>query len=456
MRRAWMLAAALLPLALNAVPEDPAERLPGGAATLEVEGRLAFNFAMPGLDGAENARFAVGNSFFKRNWVQAPASTGARDGLGPHFMARSCGGCHVNDGRGAPPLKRLEQPVSLLFKLAVGDDLEPRYGAELSMAAVDGVPPEAQLRLSRVAVPGQFTDGTPYTLYRPIYRFTQLSNGALHPQVRISPRVAPQLPGVGLIEAIPDAEILANEKAQAAAGGPEQGRAHRVTDAWDGQTRIGRFGWKADAPTLAHQSSAAFNADIGITSRAFPHESCTPTQTACRKAPSGGSGPDGLEIDDKLLGDVVFYQAALAVPSRPAVTPAQQLGRGLFHQARCASCHRPSYTTTAPPFPGLSTPRVQGQRIWPYSDFLLHDMGPGLADAGGAHVLSRLWKTPPLWGIGRIREVNGHQRLLHDGRADGVLEAILWHGGEAEAAKQQVLRMTPAQRRALVAFVESL
>jgi CxxC motif-containing protein (DUF1111 family) len=223
---------------------------------------------------------------------------------------------------------------------------------------------------------------------------------------------------------------------------------------------LGRFGWKANVATLAHQTAGAFLGDIGITSSKNPAEACTPAQADCRAAPSGGKGGKGgaPEIDDQTLADVVFYQSVLAPPARRRANDAQVLrGQGLFAQAGCAVCHRPSYVTGAAPFPALSSKALAGQRIWPYTDLLLHDMGEALADGRPDFQASgRQWKTPPLWGIGLIRDVNGHTRLLHDGRADGVLEAVLWHGGEAEGSKQQVLKMSRAEREALVKFVESL
>ena len=187
-----------------------------------------------------------------------------------------------------------------------------------------------------------------------------------------------------------------------------------------------------------------------------------PAQKDCLAAPHGGAAAGAtrqpVEIDERTLGDVVFYQATLAPAARRAVNDAQVLrGQALFAQAQCATCHRPSYTTGKNPFPALASPRLEGQRIWPYTDLLLHDMGPGLADGRPDFAANgRQWKTPPLWGVGLIRDVNGHQRLLHDGRADGVLEAVLWHGGEAEGARRQVLKMSRAEREALVRFVESL
>ncbi len=439
------------------------DRRPGGATTVDANGQQAFSFPAANLDDAGRTRFAIGNSFFKRNWVAAPASTKARDGLGPLFIARSCGACHGLDGRGSPPeFKTLgptdEAPMALLLRLSNGHgEPDPIYGDQLQNAALPGVAPEGRITLRWTAIDGRFADGSRYQLKQPHWGVADWAYGAPDADLRISPRLAPQLIGVGLLEAIPEAEILANAKAQAAAGGPIQGQPNRVWDAHAKEERIGRFGWKANVATLMHQTAAAFLGDIGITSSLFPEENCSPAQTACRKAPTGSQGGKP-EIDDKTLADVVFYQAVLAPPARRQPNDAQVTrGRQLFEQAQCAVCHRPSYRTGTPPFPKLSSPALAGQTIWPYTDLLLHDMGEALADhrpdgrAGG-----RQWKTPPLWGIGLLKAVNGHTRLLHDGRADGVLEAVLWHGGEAEASKQQVLGMSKAERDALVRFVESL
>lgn len=444
--------------------DDPQGLRPGGATTVDASGRNAFSFPAANLSDAERTRFAIGNSFFRRNWVEAPASTTARDGLGPHFIARSCGGCHVQDGRGAPPdvkAGRHEPPVALLLRLSVpgsgphgGPLPEPSYGDQFDNAAVRGVPPEGRITLREEPVHGRFADGTRYTLRRPVYGFADLAHGPMHPQTMVSPRVAPQLIGVGLLEAIPDAEIERNAREQAAQGGAIRGVPNRVWDAFAEKMRIGRYGWKANAASLAHQSAAAFVGDIGITSSRFPAEPCMPAQAACRTAPRGGSP----EIDDRTLADVVFYQAVLAPSARRNVNdPQVRRGERLFADAQCAACHRPSYGTGASPSAEFGSPALASQRIWPYTDLLLHDMGEGLADGRpdfGAN--GRQWKTPPLWGIGLLRDVNGHQRLLHDGRARGVLEAVLWHGGEAQASKDRVLGMSPAEREALVRFVESL
>jgi CxxC motif-containing protein (DUF1111 family) len=454
----------------------------GGATTVFADGRTAFSFPAANLTDAERTRFVIGNSFFRRNWVQAPSSTRARDGLGPHFVARSCGGCHVQDGRGPPPEMvdgvNAEQPVALLLRLSVpgagahGEPLpEPVYGDQFDNAAVQGVRPEGQVTIRTRPVAGTFVDGTSYELQAPTYGFADLGYGGMRDDVMISPRLAPQLVGAGLLEAIPEAEIRRNAADQARAGGPVRGAANLVWDAFAQRMMIGRFGWKANVATLAHQAGAAFRGDIGITSSRFPEEACTTAQADCLAAPRGGhTGPGAgkapvpYEIDDETFGQVVFYTATLAPPARRSSTdPTVVRGEQIFHEAQCASCHRPSYRTgrravgPANPVSHFTSAALDGQVIWPYTDLLLHDMGEALADGRPDFAANgRQWRTPPLWGIGMIHEVNGHQRLLHDGRARGVLEAVLWHGGEALASREQVRGLSAADREALVRFVESL
>lgn len=449
-------------------PADPLGEKPGGATTVYANGKNAFSFPAANLPDDERTRFVIGNSFFKRNWVEAPASTTARDGLGPHFLARSCGGCHLFDGRGEPPPWRKglsdEQPLALLIRLSVpgtdghgGPKHEAVYGDQFNIAAIQNVKPEGEVAMRWKPLTGRFADGTRYTLQQPQYELRNLAYGPLDPQTLKSARIAPQLIGVGLLESIAEKDIVANAESQAALPGPIKGQPNRVWDAFAGREMLGRFGWKANVATLAHQTAGAFHGDIGITSRHFPNETCTPMQKDCLVAPNGAN--DGQpEIDDETLGQVVFYQATLAPPARRNAREPQVLqGQQLFAQAQCAACHRPSYTTVEGPFPRLTSRALQGQTIWPYTDLLLHDMGDALADGRPDFLANgRQWKTPPLWGLGLIKDVNGHTRLLHDGRANGVLEAILWHGGEAEASKQEVLKMKKPERDALVKFVESL
>jgi CxxC motif-containing protein (DUF1111 family) len=473
----------VLPISAAPTPEigASASEAVGGKTTVYATGKNAFSFPLANLDDAERTRFAIGNSFFKRNWVEVGASTTARDGLGPHFIARSCGGCHVMDGRGAPPKITNKvtgehgPTVELLIRLSIpGHDrkagviAEPTYGDQFNNAAVQGVKPEGRVQIQYTAIQGQFADGTPYTLQKPQYKLTDLAYGPLHPETMIGPRIAPHLAGVGLLEAISVKDILQNAADQKAAGGSIAGKPNRVYDVYARSMRIGRLGWKANVASIVHQTAGAFNGDIGITSRLFPKEACMPRQADCLAAPHGGgrsnsvaarhASRDNPEIDNKTLSDVVFYQATLAPAARRTPKdPKVMLGEKLFHAAQCATCHRPSYVTTGSPFPEFGSPKLKGQLIWPYTDLLLHDMGEDLADGrADFQATGRQWKTPALWGIGLIKEVNGHQRLLHDGRANGVLEAILWHGGEAQASKESVLKMKASEREALVQFVESL
>jgi CxxC motif-containing protein (DUF1111 family) len=444
------------------------EEQSGGDTTVYASGRLAFSFPAANLDEAGRTRFALGNSFFRRNWVQAPSSTKARDGLGPHFISRSCGGCHDQGGRGAPPRtangKSKEQPMALLLRLSVpGQDRhggplpEPVYGDQLATSAVQRVRREGGFRVEYHERRGRFADGTAYSLRYPTYQIVDLGYGPLPRNIMLSPRIAQQVIGVGLLEAIAEADILAYSEAQLERPDSIRGIPNRVWDVVAQRTMLGRFGWKANVGSLAHQVASAFSADMGITSSLFPEERCTAAQRDCQAAPRGNRGI-GPEIDDRTLANVVYNQALLAPPARRSVYPAlTRHGEVLFHRARCAICHRPDWETGPVMNTEYSSAALGGQNIHPYTDLLLHDMGEALADGRPDFQASgRQWRTPPLWGIGMIREVNGHQYLLHDGRARGILEAILWHSGEGEYAKQQVLRMPRAQREALVHFVGSL
>jgi len=449
---------------------EPGEELSGGDTTVFDEGRNAFSLPAANLSTERQTEFFIGNSFFKRNWIEAPASTTGRDGLGPHFIARSCGACHLLDGRGAPPPApkgvNTEAPVALLLRLSIPGDggregvvPEPTYGTQLNNAAVSGVKAEGSVRITYAEIPGQFSDGTRYSLRKPTVTIVAPAYGPLDERTLISPRVAPQVIGMGLLEAIREEDIVANAAAQASDGGVS-GRVNRVWDVYANAWVIGRFGWKANVGTVAHQTAAAFNGDIGITSGHFPAEECMPKQADCRVRQATEArwraerGEPAVDIDDRTLGRTISYSRTLAVPARREARNPQVLrGKQVFMAAGCASCHRPSYVTGE--LAGM--PELSGQTIRPYTDLLLHDMGDGLADGRPDFAADgREWRTPPLWGIGLIHTVNGHTHFLHDGRARNLMEAVLWHGGEAEASKQQVLAMSKADRAALIRFLESL
>ncbi len=470
---------ALLALSLSArvgaADYEAGEELPGGATTVWDQGRNAFSYPAANLAPDRQTPFFIGNSFFKKNWVEAPASTTGRDGLGPHFITRACAGCHVLDGRAAPPQAgdgvSSERPVGLLLRLSIpsppgqpvnknGVLPEPTYGTQFNNAAVSGLQPEGEIEIEYVEHAGQFADGTPYSLRQPTYRLHDLGYGPLHPDTLISPRIAPALIGLGLLEAIPVADLAAVAARQA---DEEQGISGRLNRVWDvsHQTWMpGRFGWKANVGSVRHQTAGAFQGDMGITSSLFPHEECMPAQADCvarqqrEAAWRQERGEPEVDIDERALERTVFYTMTLAVPARPDARDPQVLaGKRVFHAAQCASCHVPRQVTgTLPAYPELSA-----QTIYPYTDLLVHDMGEGLADGRpDFEANGREWRTPPLWGIGRVKTVNGHTNFLHDGRARNLMEAVLWHGGEAEGAKARVLDLSKAERDALIRFLESL
>ena len=446
---------------------EPGEALSAGAATVRKFDHNAFSLPSANLAPSRRLDFAVGNSFFRNPWVTAPATTTARDGLGPLFNTNACQNCHIKDGRGHPPTPDAQSAVSMLVRLSIPDAPayakiieqlgvvpEPVYGGQLQDMAIPGVLPEGKVRVEYTPVPVRFKDGTEIELRKPSLNITQLGYGPMHPDTRFSARVAPPMIGLGLLEAIPDEAILANAEAQAKEKNGIAGRPNQVWDDAQQKTVLGRFGWKAGQPNLNQQNVHAFSGDMGLTTSLRPMDDCTDAQTACKQAPSG-NGPEGEpEVSDNILRLVLFYSRNLAVPARRDVgTPEVLAGKSLFFQAGCQSCHTPKYTTAA----NAAEPELANQVIRPYSDLLLHDMGDGLADNRSEFQASgRDWRTPPLWGIGLTQAVSGHTQFLHDGRARNLLEAVLWHGGEAQAAQQQVLSFNAEQRAALLAFLNSL
>lgn len=429
------------------------ERL-GGETTAFSEGSNAFELSARNLTNLERRTFEVGDSFFTQNWVTAPASTEARDGLGPTFNAQSCSSCHAHDGRAKPP-EHDDDPVrGLLLKLSVpgpsGPVDEPSYGGQLQDRAINGVPAEGRLVIRYEEVPGEYADGTSYSLRKPTYYIFDPAFGPLPADVMTSPRIAPAVFGMGLLEAIPEERIMALADPDDEDGDGISGRAHIVWDARQGVRALGRFGWKAGQPTVEQQSAGAFLNDIGITSSLVPDENCPSAQEACRAAPNGGSP----EVPDERLGKVTFYVQTLAVPAmRNVDDPKVRDGARLFVQAGCAACHTPRHETSEDyPIEALG-----GQVIFPYSDLLLHDMGEELADGRPEGEASgREWRTPPLWGIGLVETVNGHTMFLHDGRARNIEEALLWHGGEAQASRDFFIDLTAEEREALLGFLRSL
>ena len=430
----------------------------GGETTRIDASRNSFSLPAPNLTTAERRAFEVGDSFFTQNWVTAPASTEARDGLGPTFNAQACSSCHVLDGRGAPPLpSHAGAHPGLLIRLSIpGADArtggplpDPRYGGQLQDRSVLGVPAEGVVRVSYETINGTYGDGTGYELRMPSLEITDLAFGPLAADIRTSPRLAPQVIGMGLLEAIPAEAIMALSDPEDADGDGISGRANIVWDARLGVPALGRFGWKANVATVEQQAAGAFHGDLGITSSLHPDENCPGGQTACSEALTGGSP----EITESRLGAVTIYTRTLSVPAmRGADTEPVRSGARLFEEFGCASCHTVTHQTGIVDIAALSE-----QTIHPYTDLLLHDMGEGLADGREDFAASgREWRTPPLWGIGLIEAINGERFLLHDGRARTLEEAILWHDGEGEEAKEAFRLADPEQRAALIAFLEAL
>jgi CxxC motif-containing protein (DUF1111 family) len=437
---------------------EPGEELSGGKdATTYDFTENAFGKELPGLSNEQLNDFAVGNSFFRNNWVTAPASTTARDGLGVLFNSMSCGGCHAKDGRAAPPATPTDPLNGLLFRLSIAGTSstgapvpEPNYGLQLNNRAILGVTAEGHVSTSYNEVTGNYADGTTYSLRKPSYAFTNLGYGALHSSALFSPRIANQVMGLGLLEAVPEITIISFADENDINNDGISGRPNRVWNIENNRVELGRFGWKANQPTVKQQTAAAFLGDIGITSPLFPGENLTAPQLALYGGLPNGGSP---EISDTNLGRTIFYMKTLAVPARRNVNKQDVLkGKQLFTQLNCSGCHKPVMQTGA-----SSINQLNNQTIRPYTDLLLHDMGTELADNRPDFLATGTeWRTPPLWGIGLIKTVNGHSFLLHDGRARNMEEAILWHGGEALKSRNDFIKLSKAERALLLQFLESL
>ncbi len=452
---------------------EPHENLSGGAGTFPGKADAkAMSHPDPTLDDAGVERFRLGFALFKKMWAQAPSSTQASDGLGPLFNARSCQSCHLRDGRGRPPEGGAESQ-SFMFRLAKtpANDAEraalaahehlnfpdPVYGQQLQDQGVTGLKGEGRAVISYKDRIVTLAGGETVTLRAPSYAVADHAYGPLDPQTTLSPRIAQSLAGMGLLEAIPEAEILAGAERQAKAGGGIHGRPNLVRDPKSGEIVIGRFGWKAQNPTVRAQAAAALSSDIGISSpdAPDPYGDCTEAETACRKMPTGVQKRLGdTEAPDPILDLLTAYTANLAVPARRDVDQPDVLaGKALFYQAGCASCHTPKFVTART----AAETQHAFQLIWPYSDLLLHDMGEELADGQQVgEATGRDWRTVPLWGIGLAQTVNGYQAYLHDGRARTLEEAILWHGGEGARARNAYAGMEKSDRQKLLQFLGSL
>jgi CxxC motif-containing protein (DUF1111 family) len=459
-----VLCAAGATLAAGGTADD--SPLSAGAFTVQRFDREAYLQPVPGLDRQQQFAFHRGRRHFDKKWA-ALSSLDFEWGLGPTFIAKSCAECHAGGGRGTPPQRADEQLRSMLVRISVpgrdahgGPNPHPSYGDQFQNDALRGpfpdfayhtapVPPEAALFLDWEAHSVTLADGEVVALRAPKLRIEQLAYGPLGEGTMLSLRNTQPLHGLGLLEAVSEStlqEIAAHQRELGF-----NGRVNRVRDDVNRRDAAGRFGWKANQPSIRQQIAAASLGDMGLTSRLYRAQNCPPVQHPCT-IQTPGNDPELVVTD---WDELEFWTRALAVPARRDVDdPRVRRGAQLFAEAKCAVCHVPTLRTAErhPEFP-----QAAGQTIHPYTDLLLHDMGEALADGRPDFEAGpRDWRTPPLWGLGLSQAVNGSGALLHDGRARDVAEAILWHGGEAEVSREAFRNMPKADREALARFVESI
>ncbi len=425
--------------------------LSGGETTIFDATSQAFEMPAPNLTGTRLEKHLEGDATFGNTFVTAPAPVFS--GLGPIFNNNGCVSCHPKNGRGRPP-REDEQLESMFLRVSIpgvdavtlGPLPVPGMGTQLQHRAVFGIPPEADVTMTQTEHLETFADGESIRL-RTLHFAIEDAAVPLPAQVLTSPRTALPVFGRGLLEAINQETILALADEFDADGDGISGRPNMVWDTIAGATRLGRFGWKANNPSLFQQTFSAYQQDIGITNPVLP------TESAADQLQADGL-PDDPEIDTETLEVTTFYVQTLAVPARRRMhDPRVRRGEELFSAAGCAACHTPTLRTGVL----VGVPEVSHQTIHPYTDMLLHDMGEGLADNRPDFLATgREWRTPPLWGIGLALRVQGHTLFLHDGRARNLIEAIMWHGGEAVQAREAVRAMVREDREALIAFLESL
>jgi CxxC motif-containing protein (DUF1111 family) len=425
------------------------KQLSGGDTTVFTASSSAFETPAANLEGEQLDRHLLGDVAFEDSFVTAPAPVNG--GLGTVFNNTACIRCHTRDGRGMAAVPGVAQE-SIFLRLSIGNDAitgpipVPGFGLQFQHRAIFGVEPEGTVDVTYEDVDMAFADGATITLRKPTF-FVVNSYEPLPPGVLFGARMAPPVFGRGLLEAIPEATILGWSDEFDDNNDGISGRPNRVIDPVSGETRLGRFGLKANSPSLEDQNSGAYSQDMGVTNSVFPQESAY-GQTQYDEL------LDEVEVSDETVETVTFYVQTLAVPARRNVDDAQVVrGEQLFEEVQCAACHIPETRTGS--FP--AAPEIANQLIFPFTDMLLHDMGDALADDRPDFLASGSeWRTPPLWGIGLTEVVQGRTEFLHDGRARSLMEAILWHGGEAEQAREAVRTMPASERDDLIAFLQSL
>ncbi len=453
------------PDALNGLKDKPEKSLTAGDLTHFQYGPNSFTVEAGNLPWGLSKAFDEGDGFFERAFNVADKNSQHsyprdRDGLGPLFNGDSCESCHFSDGRAAPPQKPGEALAGLLLRVSVpgkgmhgGPNPHPIYGGQLADKAIEGHKPEVEIDISYETIEGKFADGESYSLRKPIYTIVKANYGDMGKDAMISPRVGPHVAGLGLLDALADKTILENADPDDKDGDGISGKPNMVWDVAKQKMSVGKYGWKAETPTIRQQSADAAVNDMGVTNPQFTMQNCTDKQMDCQNAIHGTSGNEN-EMTVAQLEQVTTYLEFLSIPGRDYLdNPDVQRGEQLFVETNCNACHRTDMVTGTE----HRRKRLQNQKISPYTDLLLHNMGEGLADHRPSFDADGYeWRTAPLWGIGMVKITNGHTNFMHDGRARSLSEAILWHGGEAEKAKQKYVAMSKQDRESLVKFLKSI
>lgn len=448
----------------DSIPVAEEARL-GGDTTLHVQmtaepdGHFQQMATNLGYDNGQP--FVLGRRVHHSSFVDGSHDENPENGIfedvnnkaGPHYIEERCSSCHVRNGR-ARLVNEGEPLKHWVFK--VGDasgQPHPQLGRALQPLARNDATSEGQVSIA------YYTNEN--GLRKPNYQFSGTT-----PET-FSARIAPQLNGMGLLEAIPENAILALADENDSNNDGISGKPQRVIDPETGNTRLGRFGYKAATGSLKHQIAAAFNTDMGVMTSVLPQPDCGSQQSDC--------GPSGSELDDEHLNHLVKYIALLGVrPQRNYNDEAVIRGKQIFRQIGCNNCHVETFQTSQ----NHPLAELRNQTIHPYTDLLLHDMGPEMADTlGEGEATGREWRTAPLWGVGLSPCVTGgvagqrgwdafgldgheyctpHEHYLHDGRARTLEEAILWHGGEGDASRQAYRNLPQQDKDDLITFLKSL
>lgn len=468
---------------------DRQQHLSGGEGSVKSSQASAFSLPVTNIGGAKNTlTFHGGNKFFTEAWAQSAGSVSSQDGLGPLFNNNACQNCHIRDGRGHASeaelgkqgsdfnsllLRASKSDITLQEEEAIKKSLianvpDTCIGGQLQHQANFSIQKEATQTVSYQYQTASFADGEQVELREPIWHIRGIGC-EINDDTVLSARVAPPMIGLGLLELIAAQDIVAQAERQNKRNDGVSGRANYVWSIENNKVMLGRFGWKAGQPSVRQQTAGAFLGDMGLTTSLFSNENCLAHQKGCRAALNGNgdiNDPDyNYEVSQKILAKVVFYSQHLAVPERRNAYAENVLaGKRIFNKIGCQQCHTESYTTQA----STQLPALSKQKIYPYTDMLLHDMGVALSDfdkhsnpVAGAIKVEYLaqaneWRTPPLWGLGLTKSVDPKATFLHDGRARTIIEAVLWHGGEAEKHQQAVLQLTKTERQDLLAFLNDL